>query len=369
MHDRPPRAGARASRLRQPRPTPRDRGEIAERRHDARARSATESVFAVGNGYLGIRGTPEEGGPAHDAGAILNGFHETWPIVYPEDAYGLARTGQTIVNATDGIDHPPVRRRRAVRPRDRAGPALRARRSTCATGVLSREVEFETPRGRRAARALAPARVARGPPPRRLRLRGRRARRRRPHRHLLRARHPRPRRGAATTRAAARASPRRCSMPIAAHARRGTARLLHLATRSSGLELACGMDHDFEARVRRSRSQRAPSGDGAQVVVLADARRRRAAAPAKYVAYHWAAEAAAGELLVARRPHARPRAPRTATSASSTPSAARVADFWRAQRRAARRRARRSSRPCASTSSSCCRRPRAARASACRPRA
>ena len=33
---------------------------------------------------------------------ILNGFHETWPIVYPEDAYGLARTGQTIVEVTDG---------------------------------------------------------------------------------------------------------------------------------------------------------------------------------------------------------------------------------------------------------------------------
>ena len=48
-----------------------------------------------------MRGTPEEGAPAHDPGAILNGLHETWPIVYPEDAFGLARTGQTIVNAPD----------------------------------------------------------------------------------------------------------------------------------------------------------------------------------------------------------------------------------------------------------------------------
>ena len=24
---------------------------------------------------------------------ILNGFHETWPIVYPEDAFGMARCG------------------------------------------------------------------------------------------------------------------------------------------------------------------------------------------------------------------------------------------------------------------------------------
>ena len=47
----------------------------------------------MANGYLGLRGTPEEGAPVHEAGAVLNGFHETWPIVYPEDAYGLARTG------------------------------------------------------------------------------------------------------------------------------------------------------------------------------------------------------------------------------------------------------------------------------------
>jgi alpha,alpha-trehalose phosphorylase len=76
--------------------------QIVERRFAPEYLPALESVFAVANGYLGLRGTPEEGGAVHDAGAVLNGFHETWPIVYPEDAYGLARTGQTIVNATDG---------------------------------------------------------------------------------------------------------------------------------------------------------------------------------------------------------------------------------------------------------------------------
>ena len=30
--------------------------------------AANESVFAVGNGYLGVRGAPEEGAPAHDPG-------------------------------------------------------------------------------------------------------------------------------------------------------------------------------------------------------------------------------------------------------------------------------------------------------------
>ena len=37
-----------------------------------------------------------------EAGCFLNGFYETWPIVYGEAAYGFAKTGQTIVNATDG---------------------------------------------------------------------------------------------------------------------------------------------------------------------------------------------------------------------------------------------------------------------------
>jgi alpha,alpha-trehalose phosphorylase len=75
---------------------------IAERRLAPEQSAARESVFAVGNGYVGVRGGPEEGAPAHDAGVILNGLHETWPIEYPEDAYGLARTGQTIVDPTDG---------------------------------------------------------------------------------------------------------------------------------------------------------------------------------------------------------------------------------------------------------------------------
>ena len=76
--------------------------QIVERRFVPEYLPALESVFAVANGYLGLRGTPEEGYPVHEGGAVLNGFHETWPIVYPEDAFGLARTGQTIVGATDG---------------------------------------------------------------------------------------------------------------------------------------------------------------------------------------------------------------------------------------------------------------------------
>jgi len=61
----------------------------------------TETIFAVGNGYLGMRGTPEEGRETHTHGTYVNGFHETWPIRHAEEAYGFARVGQTIVNAPD----------------------------------------------------------------------------------------------------------------------------------------------------------------------------------------------------------------------------------------------------------------------------
>src|SRR5262245_58401572 len=47
---------------------------IVETSPDPAARAARESLFAVGNGYLGLRGTPDEGGPAHDPGTIVNGL-------------------------------------------------------------------------------------------------------------------------------------------------------------------------------------------------------------------------------------------------------------------------------------------------------
>jgi alpha,alpha-trehalose phosphorylase len=60
-----------------------------------------ETIFSLSNGFLGIRGTFEEGRPAIEPGTFINGFHETWPIVHAEEAYGFARTGQTIVNVPD----------------------------------------------------------------------------------------------------------------------------------------------------------------------------------------------------------------------------------------------------------------------------
>ena len=48
-----------------------------------------------------MRANPEEGRDAHSHGTFLNGFHETWHIHHAEDAFGFAKTGQTIVNVPD----------------------------------------------------------------------------------------------------------------------------------------------------------------------------------------------------------------------------------------------------------------------------
>ncbi|WP_088889613.1 glycoside hydrolase family 65 protein [Leptolyngbya ohadii] len=60
-----------------------------------------ETLFSVANGYLGMRGVSDEGEPIWQNSTLINGFYETFPIVYGEEAYGFAKTGQTTVNVTD----------------------------------------------------------------------------------------------------------------------------------------------------------------------------------------------------------------------------------------------------------------------------
>jgi alpha,alpha-trehalose phosphorylase len=60
-----------------------------------------ETILALSNGHLGARGSLEQGDPRHEPGVLINGFHETWSIDYPEAAYGYAKTGQTILYAPD----------------------------------------------------------------------------------------------------------------------------------------------------------------------------------------------------------------------------------------------------------------------------
>ena len=80
---------------------PADPWRLTESFYDGADLGTTETLFAVGNGYLGMRGNVEEGHDSHSHGTFINGFHETWPIHHPEEAFALARVGQTIVNVPD----------------------------------------------------------------------------------------------------------------------------------------------------------------------------------------------------------------------------------------------------------------------------
>ena len=62
----------------------------------------TESVFALSNGHIGLRGNLDEGEPHVISGTYLNSFYEERPLPYPEGGYGYPEQGQTIVNVTDG---------------------------------------------------------------------------------------------------------------------------------------------------------------------------------------------------------------------------------------------------------------------------
>ena len=63
--------------------------------------SRSESLFSIGNGYMGFRGYPCEREPAQHPGVFINGFYELSPIHYGEDAYGFARYNQTMLDLPD----------------------------------------------------------------------------------------------------------------------------------------------------------------------------------------------------------------------------------------------------------------------------
>src|SRR5450755_1031372 len=62
----------------------------------------TESIFALSNGHIGLRGNLDEGEPYGIAGTYLNSFYELRPLPYAEGGYGYPESGQTAINVTDG---------------------------------------------------------------------------------------------------------------------------------------------------------------------------------------------------------------------------------------------------------------------------
>ena len=106
----------------------------------------TESLFALSNGHIGLRGNLDEGEPSGIPGTYLNGFYETRPLPYAEAGYGDPEDGQSIINVSNGkvirllVDDEPFDVRYGRLNRHERTLDLRA-------GVLRREVEWTSPAG------------------------------------------------------------------------------------------------------------------------------------------------------------------------------------------------------------------------------
>ncbi len=117
---------------------------LVERTLDLDLLAQTESLFALGNGHIGLRGNLDEGEPHALPGSYLNGVYELRPLPYAESAYGFPESDQTVINVTNGkiirllVDDEPF---------DVRYGTLRAHERVLdfRDGVLRRTAEWESP--------------------------------------------------------------------------------------------------------------------------------------------------------------------------------------------------------------------------------
>ncbi|GAA4437842.1 glycoside hydrolase family 65 protein [Phytohabitans houttuyneae] len=120
---------------------------VRETRLDLDVLAQSESVFALSNGHIGLRGNLDEGEPHGLPGTYLNSFYELRPLPYAEAGYGFPESGQTVVNVTNGklirllVDDEPFDVRYGeVRTHQRV--------LDLQAGTLDRTVEWVSPAGR-----------------------------------------------------------------------------------------------------------------------------------------------------------------------------------------------------------------------------
>ena len=110
------------------------------------ALASSESVFALSNGHMGLRGNLDEGDPHGVPGTYLNSVYASRPLPYSERGYGYPESGQTVINVTNGkifrllVDDEPFDVRYGTLAAHRRSLDLRA-------GTLDRQVEWYSPAG------------------------------------------------------------------------------------------------------------------------------------------------------------------------------------------------------------------------------
>jgi alpha,alpha-trehalose phosphorylase len=81
---------------------PVDPWHVRETQLDLNILAQSESVFALSNGHIGLRGNLDEGEPYGLPGTYLNSFYETRPLPYAEAGYGYPEDGQSLIDVTNG---------------------------------------------------------------------------------------------------------------------------------------------------------------------------------------------------------------------------------------------------------------------------
>ncbi|MFZ1165287.1 glycoside hydrolase family 65 protein [Mycobacterium sp.] len=75
---------------------------VRETQLDLTMLAQSESLFALSNGHIGLRGNFDEGEPHGLPGTYLNSFYEVRPLPYAEAGFGFPEAGQTVVDVSNG---------------------------------------------------------------------------------------------------------------------------------------------------------------------------------------------------------------------------------------------------------------------------
>ena len=108
----------------------------------------SESIFALSNGHIGLRGNLDEGDPHGLPGTYLNSVYEVRPLPYAEAGYGFPEDSQTVINVTNGkiirllVDDEPLDIRYGTVHSHERVLDLRA-------GTLTRTLDWSSPAGAR----------------------------------------------------------------------------------------------------------------------------------------------------------------------------------------------------------------------------
>jgi alpha,alpha-trehalose phosphorylase len=121
---------------------------LVEKDFDLDLLPQSESIFALSNGHIGLRGNLDEGEPHGLPGTYLNSMYEVRPLPYAEAGYGFPDSGQTVINVTNGkvirllVDDEPFDIRYGTLNSHERILDLRA-------GTLTRHVDWSSPAGAR----------------------------------------------------------------------------------------------------------------------------------------------------------------------------------------------------------------------------